>query len=127
MAFNEFIVSVVRGPLQLAASVLGADDDLVWHAARVGSREPDCPASVAQQHMNSDVQIEQRVIMRSARAGVFAAVLGIGFFLVTKSQAIMLDGFFSIIAVGVDLLTIRVAGLVSQPDDRSFQFGYGMF
>ena len=54
-------------------------------------------------------------------------MLGIGFFLVTMSHAIMLDGFFSLIAVAVDLVTIRVAGLVSQSDDQRFQFGYGMF
>ncbi len=77
--------------------------------------------------MNDDVRLEQSILRRSVWAGVFQSIFGLGFFFIMSSQAIMLDGFFSLVAVGVDLLVIRVAGLVSQPDDRSFQFGYGIF
>lgn len=55
------------------------------------------------------------------------AGLGIGFGLLTGSEAIMLDGFFSLIAFVMALLTIRVSTLVAQPDDVHFQFGYATF
>ena len=55
------------------------------------------------------------------------AALGIGFGLVTESDAIMLDGFFSLIGFVMALVTIRVARLVVQPADEHFQFGYAQF
>jgi len=55
------------------------------------------------------------------------AALGIGFGLVTESDAIMLDGFFSLIGFVMALVTIRVARLVVQPADEHFHFGYAQF
>jgi len=55
------------------------------------------------------------------------AALGIGFGLATESDAIMLDGFFSLIGFVMALVTIRVARLVVQPADEHFHFGYAQF
>ena len=55
------------------------------------------------------------------------AGLGIGFALLTESDAVMLDGFFSLIGAAVGLLAIRVAALVQQPDDEHFHFGYAAY
>lgn len=51
-------------------------------------------------------------------------LLGVGFALYTRSDAILLDGFFSFIGFFIALLTIRVARLVHLPDDEKFHFGY---
>jgi cation diffusion facilitator family transporter len=55
------------------------------------------------------------------------AGLGIGFGFVTESDAILLDGFFSLIGFVMALVTMRVARLVVQPPDEHFHFGYAQF
>jgi cation diffusion facilitator family transporter len=55
------------------------------------------------------------------------AALGIGFGFVTESDAILLDGFFSLIGFVMALVTMRVARLVVQPPDEHFHFGYAQF
>jgi cation diffusion facilitator family transporter len=58
---------------------------------------------------------------------LFMAALGIVFGLLTQSDAIMLDGFFSLVGFAVAVVTIRVAWLVQQPPDEHFHFGYAQF
>lgn len=70
---------------------------------------------------------ETRALRLSAWTSMFMAALGIGFGLATESDAIMLDGFFSLIGFVMALVTIRVARLVVQPADEHFQFGYAQF
>ncbi len=70
---------------------------------------------------------ETRALRLSAWMSLAMAVLGIGFGLVTGSQAIMLDGFFSLIGFVMALVTIHVAKLVVQPADEHFHFGYAQF
>ena len=55
------------------------------------------------------------------------AGLGIGFAFLTRSEAILLDGFFSLINFAMGFLSLKVARMVSQPDDERFQFGYASF
>jgi cation diffusion facilitator family transporter len=55
------------------------------------------------------------------------AGLGIGFGFVTESDAILLDGFFSLVGFVMALVTIHVARLVVQPPDEHFHFGYAQF
>lgn len=55
------------------------------------------------------------------------AGLGIGFSIFTQSNAILLDGIFSLIGFAAGLVALRVSTLVQQPDDAHFQFGYGGF
>ena len=70
---------------------------------------------------------ETRALRLSAWMSMIMAALGIGFGLATESDAIMLDGFFSLIGFVMALVTIRVARLVVQPADEHFHFGYAQF
>ncbi len=58
---------------------------------------------------------------------LFFAALGFGFAASSRSEAILLDGFFSLVAFVLSLLTIRVAKLVAGPADDWFHFGYAAF
>lgn len=55
------------------------------------------------------------------------AALGIAFAVLTRSEAIMLDGLFSLVACAMGIVSLRVAKLLDQPDDEQFQFGYTSF
>jgi cation diffusion facilitator family transporter len=55
------------------------------------------------------------------------AALGIGFSLLTHSEAIMLDGLFSLLGFVMALAAIRVSKLVYEPGNITFQFGYAGF
>lgn len=70
---------------------------------------------------------EKKALTLSAVVALFMAVLGIVFGLLTQSDAIMLDGFFSLVGFAMAVVTIRVAWLVQQPPDEHFHFGYAQF
>ncbi len=70
---------------------------------------------------------EQRALKLSVAAALFFALLGFGFALLTHSEAILLDGVFSLVGLGVSLLTLFVARLVELPGDDTFPFGYAHF
>ena len=70
---------------------------------------------------------ERAALKVSAWMSVFFAVLGIGFYWLAESEAILLDGFFSAIAFVLGLLTLKVARVVRQRDDERFHFGYASF
>jgi len=55
------------------------------------------------------------------------AALGIGFSFSPGSQAVLLDGLFSLIGFAVGLVAMRVASMVARPDDESFHFGYATY
>ena len=55
------------------------------------------------------------------------AALGIGFALLTSSNAVLLDGFFSLIGFAIGLVSLRVATLVRRPDDELYHFGYAAY
>jgi cation diffusion facilitator family transporter len=67
---------------------------------------------------------ELRALRLSAWGQLYFGVLGLSFALYTKSEAILLDGYFSLIGFAMSLLTIKVARLVQQPGDETFHFGY---
>jgi len=73
------------------------------------------------------VDQEKKALKVSAGMALFMAALGITFGLLTQSQAIMLDGFFSLVGFAMAVVTIRVAWLVQQPPDEHFHFGYAQF
>tara|TARA_R110000850_G_scaffold87602_8_gene188294 strand:+ start:6625 stop:7548 length:924 start_codon:yes stop_codon:yes gene_type:complete len=54
-------------------------------------------------------------------------LLGVVFFLVTHSEAILLDAVYSLISIAVALLALKVSRLVELPDSERFHFGYGHF
>jgi cation diffusion facilitator family transporter len=70
---------------------------------------------------------EQNALKWSAIGSLIMGILGIVFAVLTRSEAILLDGFFSFIGFIIGLLTLRVARMVLQPDDEKFQFGYAFF
>jgi cation diffusion facilitator family transporter len=73
------------------------------------------------------VDQEKKALKVSAAMALFMAALGIVFGLLTRSYAIMLDGFFSLVGFAMAVVTIRVAWLVQQPPDEHFHFGYAQF
>lgn len=76
---------------------------------------------------DTNIALEQRALRRSVWGNVFFAALGFGFAASSESEAILLDGFFSLVAFGMSLLTIRVAKLVQSPADDWFHFGFASF
>jgi cation diffusion facilitator family transporter len=70
---------------------------------------------------------ETKALRLSVVMNLIMAALGLGFGWISGSQAILLDGFFSLIGFAMALVTIRVARLVSQPPDEHFHFGYAQF
>ena len=71
--------------------------------------------------------LERRALRRSVWGNLFFAALGFGFAASSQSEAILLDGFFSLVAFVLSLLTIRVARLIEGPPDEWFHFGYSAF
>ena len=67
---------------------------------------------------------EQRALKFSLFGILFFVLLAIGFALLTKSDAILFDGIFSLIAFCTTLVTMKVARLAERPDDDQFHFGY---
>jgi cation diffusion facilitator family transporter len=78
-------------------------------------------------HPEDYVELENRALKLSAFMSLFMAVLGIVFGLLTRSDVIMLDGFFSLVGFAMAVVTIRIAWLVQQPPDEHFHFGYAQF
>ncbi len=70
---------------------------------------------------------ETKALRLSAVMALFMAALGIVFGILTQSDAIMLDGFFSLVGFAMAVVTIRVSQLVQQPPDEHFHFGYAQF
>lgn len=55
------------------------------------------------------------------------AALGIGFAVTTSSDAVLLDGIFSLVGSVVGFIALRVAAIVMMPGDDVFHFGYAVF
>ena len=67
----------------------------------------------------------ERVALRLSVGGnLFVGVVGLGFALLTGSQAIVLDGGFNLIFFAMGLLTLRVSRLVEGPTSERFQLGF---
>ena len=77
--------------------------------------------------MSDKTRLERRALTVSVVGTLTMAALGIGFSLFTQSNAILLDGIFSLIGFAAGLVALRVSRLVHQPDDTHYQFGYGGF
>ncbi|MGF1687327.1 cation diffusion facilitator family transporter [Photobacterium japonica] len=68
---------------------------------------------------------KERLALKMSLAGtVLLSSLGIGYGLYVGSNAILLDGMFSLLSMGMTGLSLYTAYLVSKPDDQYFQFGY---
>ncbi len=55
------------------------------------------------------------------------SVLGISFGILIQSEAILLDGFFNVVSFIMALITLGVAWLQKQPENKYFNFGYLSF
>jgi cation diffusion facilitator family transporter len=70
---------------------------------------------------------EASALKLSAWGALGMAILGIIFGMITPSDAILLDGFFSLINFVMAGATLWVSWLLQQPEDDYFQFGYDNF
>jgi cation diffusion facilitator family transporter len=71
--------------------------------------------------------IEIRAFRISACGFLMISVLGFVFALLTRSQAIMLDGVYALVSVVMTVLAGQVARLVERPSSQRFHFGYAHF
>ena len=70
---------------------------------------------------------EERILIQSAAMMTLVAVGGLVTGVLSNSQAVMLDGYFSIIAVFIKVLMMATARLTRRESSRQFQFGYWQF
>lgn len=68
--------------------------------------------------------LEARALRLTSLGALLMAILGLGFAVITKSEAILLDGSFSLIGFIISLLTHKVSRLVMRPGDQHYPFGY---
>jgi len=67
---------------------------------------------------------EQRIIKLSLTSILIFIVTAFVFSLLTRSDAILFDGIYSLIGFCTSLMTLQVAKLAVKPDDDTFHFGY---
>ncbi len=77
--------------------------------------------------MTDNETLEKRGLWLSIIGALFMAGLGIGFAILTSSDAVLLDGLFSLIGFAIGLVSLRVATLVRKPDDDLYHFGYAAY
>lgn len=77
--------------------------------------------------MTDTETLEKRGLWLSILGSLFMAGLGIGFAILTSSDAVLLDGLFSLIGFAIGLVSLRVATLVRRPDDDLYHFGYAAY
>lgn len=70
---------------------------------------------------------ERAALRLSAGAALLIGLLGLTVALLSGSGAILLDGLFNLCFFATALLTLRVATLVTRPDDERYPFGYIFF
>lgn len=70
---------------------------------------------------------ERGALALSAGAALCLGLAGVAMAAITGSGAILLDGLFNLCFFVTALLTLRVAVLVSRPDDDRYPFGYLLF
>ncbi|QYY36909.1 cation diffusion facilitator family transporter [Ruficoccus sp. ZRK36] len=72
-------------------------------------------------------QTEKRALRLNIAADVLFAVSAFGFALTTRSEAILLDGIYSLVTLLFAVVTWHVADLVMQPDSDKYPFGYVVY
>ncbi len=77
--------------------------------------------------MTKNEILEKKGLWLSILGALFMAALGIGFAILTQSDAVLLDGLFSLIGFAIGLVSLRVATLVRRPDDDNYHFGYAAY
>ena len=72
-------------------------------------------------------RLEQKLLWQSAVLMLIIALGATWFGLVTHSQAILIDGIFSFVAVVIKMLMIMTSKLTTRESSKKFQFGYWQF
>jgi len=70
------------------------------------------------------MRTERGALWLSAGTALGIGCVGLGFAWRTGSRAILLDGLFNLTYLATALLTLKVAALVTRPDDEDYPFGY---
>ncbi len=70
---------------------------------------------------------ERRLLLVGTLFNAVIGCVGLYFFAVASSQAILLDGLFNLTYFITGLFTLKVARMVKQGDDAEFPFGYAAF
>jgi len=70
---------------------------------------------------------EQQVLRLAIYGNIFFTVAGLGFALYTNSQAVLLDGVFSAIALVLAVITLYISRLLQSPGNDEYPFGYAVF
>lgn len=71
-----------------------------------------------------ELSVEKFALRLSLVGSGIACVLAFTFAMKTRSGAILLDGFYSLVILSMSLLTLKVATLIERGRSRRFQFGY---
>jgi cation diffusion facilitator family transporter len=77
--------------------------------------------------MNTDSQTESRALKVSIFAGLLFALLGIIIAIITRSNALLLDGGYSFIAAIMAFVGLKIAKLIQIQWSKRFHFGYHAF
>ncbi len=70
---------------------------------------------------------ENRLLLIGTIFNASIGCIGVVFFFIASSQAILLDGLFNLTYFITGLFTLKVARLVQHGDDAEFPFGYAFF
>lgn len=75
--------------------------------------------------MNTSIQNpnERKALKISIAGGLFMALLGFGFSVLTNSEAVFLDGIFSLVNMSMAFISLKVAQMVVEPSTRVFHYG----
>lgn len=83
--------------------------------------------TVKSAHQHTASRLEARALYMTVLGALSMAVLGFCFAVLTQSEAILLDGFFSLIGCAIALLTQKVSHLAMRPGNQQYPFGYTTF
>lgn len=72
-------------------------------------------------------QKEQSILRLSMQSAAILAIFGIIFGIVSKTQAIIFDGFVAFVSVGLGYLSVVTSRFIYKEDDDIFQYGYVRF
>jgi predicted Co/Zn/Cd cation transporter (cation efflux family) len=68
----------------------------------------------------------KKALYFSVSANTYLGILGILFYFLTESDAVLLDGLFNVISL-MGLLSFGVVRLLSIPEDHRYHFGSFMY
>ena len=66
---------------------------------------------------------ERTALKVSITGALFMALLGFGFAVLTDSEAIFLDGVFSLVNMAMGIISLKVSRLVTAPSTKQFHYG----